>query len=337
MKLKKVQRLTSNKAKPGECSCTSLPAGRFGILSSLKLFPRGTGTQPENRALPYLRNVMPNSMKTLLNILILILMISIHSKACQAFDLGLIGTVHETGALVEIEVLNAVDSSDWKLYPNGFNHRETYRLLVDCKIIQSNNHELKDSLRLIFSLKSADFYDSLGNYQLSICGDIMHTGTEFELQKGEKYVVFIKKHPFYNEGKKEWWLLRAEKMDYNLAYKDFTSAKMIDDYLKVNYNRELNKEMIMLKVFTVVIQNTDSEKIESVLYYNPLVNRFALIKTDYFCESEKINFDLDSQPFRIESDYFEVFTTESRYRLNKVDLKPYEEKSKIILKNIKRK
>jgi len=260
-------------------------------------------------------------MKTLSQIVFFIFLTSSNLIACQSFDLGIFGTAAKSYAVIEIEVLSTKDSSEWKMYPNGFNNRETYRQLINCKIIQSSIPELNDSVRLIFFLESSDHYDSLGNFEMNICSDIMHSGLEFNMQKGEKYVVFIQKHPFFEEGKKEWFLLRAEKTDYNTIYKDFVSAKLINQYLMDNYKKTLDYEFLKYNIFSISQPNINSKQIESVLYYNPLIKKFVLLKPDCFVESEVIELDLKSKLLRIEDDYFIIFTKEKTFKLRKENLK----------------
>jgi len=260
-------------------------------------------------------------MKTLLQIIFLVLLTSFNSIACQTFDLGIFGTAVKSYGVIEIEILRTKDSSEWKMYPNGFNNRETYRQILNCKIIQSSIPELTDSVKLTFSLESSDHYDSLGNFEVSICNDIMHSGLEFNMQKGEKYVVLVQKHPFFEEGKREWFLLRAEKIDYNKIYNDFVSAKMINQYLNDNYKKTLDREVLKFKVFSITQQKINSNQIESVLYYNPLIKKFVLLKPDGFVESEVIEFDLESKPLRIEDGYFIIFTKEKTFRLRRDNLK----------------
>ncbi len=272
-------------------------------------------------ATKYTLCVVPNRMKTLLHILILIIMTSIHSKACQAFDLGIMGTSCKADAVVEIEILNVKDSSDWKLYPNGYNNREVYRLLIDCWIIKSNCTEIKDSVRLIFSLNSADYYDSLGNYRLSICGDIMHTGTEFNFQKGDRYVVLAQRNPFFDEGKKEWWLLRAEKMEYSKALSEYQVSRMIGNYLQMKSSKKIDRDFLQNnKIFTSVGEGQDGQ-IEAVLFYNPYSYKFALIKGDSIIETEPISFDYSLESFKVDKKYYHIKSGNNWIKLRKNDLR----------------
>jgi hypothetical protein len=260
-------------------------------------------------------------MKTFLQIICIAILTRTNLIACQTFDLGIYGTAIKSYGIIEIEVLRIKDSSEWKMYPNGFNNREAFRQLLDCKIIQSSIPELADSVRLTFFLDNSDHYDSLGNFEMSICKDIMHSGLEFNMQKGEKYVVLVQKHPLFEEGKREWFLLRAEKIGYNRIYNDFVSAKMINQYLSANYKKTLDKEFLKFKVFSIAQQKINSKQIESILYYNPLIKKFVLIEPDNFIESEVIEFDLESKPLRIENEYFIIFTNEKKYRLRRDNLK----------------
>lgn len=241
--------------------------------------------------------------------------------ACQAFDLGIMGTSCKADGVIEIEILNIKDSSDWKLYPNGFNHQETYRLLIDCKVMRSNCIEIKDSIRFIFSLNSSDYYDSVGNHKMSICGDIMHTGNEFKMKKGEKYVFLIQKNPFLDEGKREWCLLRAEKSDYNKVMFDYQMSKLIDNYLQIKLSKRIDRDFLQKsKIFTSVLQNQDSI-IESVIFYNPYSSKFALIKRDSIIESEPISFDYSFESFKTDKKYYLIKDNGKWIKLDKENMK----------------
>lgn len=238
-------------------------------------------------------------MKTLLYILILTTFFSTHSKACQAFDLGIIGTSCIADAVVEIEILNVKDSSDWIVYPNGNNNREVYRLLIDCRTINSNCTEIKDSVRLVFSLNSADRYDSSGNYLMSICGVVMHTGREFEFQKGDRYVVLVQRNPFYNEGKKEWRLLRAEKMGYSQLLSEFQISKMINNYLIMKLSKRMDADFLLRYMIFYCFDSKKDGTTETVLFYNTYTRKFALIKKDSIIETEPVSFDCSSGSLKL--------------------------------------
>ncbi|MBN1950538.1 MAG: hypothetical protein JW801_05000 [Bacteroidales bacterium] len=247
-------------------------------------------------------------------------MTSTYSKACQSFDLGIMGTSCRADAVVEIEILSAKDSSDWKLYPNGYNHQEIYRLVIECKIIQSNCTKLKDSVQLIFSLNSADYYDSLGNYTMSICGNMMHTGNEFNLQKGDKYVVFIKNYLSPDEGKKEWWLLRAEKMDYTEALTYYQVSRMINNYLQIKSSKQIDRDFLQKnKIFYSVEESQDGD-VEAVIFYNPYSLKFALIKKGKIFESEPISFDYLVESFKSDEKYFMIRDVDNWIKLNRKNL-----------------
>jgi hypothetical protein len=243
-------------------------------------------------------------------------MTSTYSKACQAFDLGIMGTSCKADAVVEIEILKSKDSSDWKLYPNGFRHQEIYRLLIDCKLIQGNSAELKDTVRMIFSLNSADYYDSLGNYRMSICGDIMHTGNEFKFQKGDKFIAFVQRNPL-NEN--EWWLLRAEKMNYNEALSQYQVSRMINNYLQQKSSKRIDSDFLQKnKIFYSVVKSQDS--VETIVFYNPYSSRLALIRKDTFIESDSLIFDYSPESFKIDKKFFVIRSRDNWIKLNNENL-----------------
>lgn len=239
----------------------------------------------------------------------LILLSVSYNVFSSGYEMGLLERTRHAKDVLEIQVISSKDSSTWITYPNGFNRRETHRIVTKCIVLKSSIANLKDTVSLIFELSDYCNYDSLGNLNYGIYPYLMHSTMEFNMQKGDIYSCLVRVTD------EKISLLRADSISYEVMCKELFGAKKIVDYLEKRYPKEIYNHYNS-KVFYFV----QSPAIDTVVFYNPINKRFTLLVNDSFKESEEIGFDVSKRLFFDRVYFYQIIGLDKTYELSKDDL-----------------
>jgi hypothetical protein len=246
-------------------------------------------------------------------LILLLFLINISTHA-SAFEMGPLGKARMAGGVIEVRVLASKDSSTWIKYPNGFNRKETTRIITKCVVLRSSDQNIKDTINLYFELSDYASYDSSGNLEGYCYPFLMHSGEEFKMKKDSIYSCFIS--TFGNRIS----LLSAETIPYNKAYKELFGAKKINQFI-AKYDKDNARELEMYNLF----YHVSSCSIDTVIFYHRIKKKFIQLTNSTFQESKEYELDVQNTTFYDENEYYLIKDNQKYIMLIKVDLSDLDE------------
>lgn len=202
-----------------------------------------------------------------IQILILIL-ISNFLFANKSADLGFYAVAIKSNTLVELQIIDIEDESDRVISADG--DCLTYiEYNFKCIVLQSSKSNISGVIQLKFSI-SASSKKSLF---------LSHSGKEFYLKKGDKFIGLINMH-----NDTMGFLNRGETIDFAQGLEMYQAAYLINDYLKTKCASNLlipndyNWRIFYKSLDRKTNKNKKSAKLMKIIYFNPILKKFVLIK-----------------------------------------------------------
>lgn len=246
--------------------------------------------------------------------LVLLLFFITTSTLASAFEMGPLRKAREASGVIEVKVIASKDSSTWIKYPNGFNRKETTRIITKCVVLRSSDQNIKDTINLYFELSDWASYDSSGNLLYSVYPYLMHSGEEFKMKKDSIYSCLVR------NGGNRIFLLCAEVKPYDESYKELFGAKKINQFI-AKYDKQNASELEMYNLF----YHVNSSSIDTVLFYHRIKKKFIQLTNSTYHESKEYELDVQNITLIDDKDFYQINHKQKHIRIIKADLSNLDE------------